>query len=473
MRSRAIRGPERSLRRARTRGRERSRRRASLRAWACLAMFVSALGLGFSGAVQGEGVVRDTGPITIVRIDGSINPASSDYLQKAIRDAEAKGSRILLLELDTPGGLVTSTQDIIQAMLRSTVPIVVFVSPQGAWAGSAGTFITMAGHVAVMAPGSTIGAAAPVGVGGGGATPPGEDGKPADTSAQKAENMLTAFIQSIAEERGRNVEWAQKAVRESVAVTADQAVELGVIDFVANDRADLFAKLEGREVKVGGEMQTLALQGAPSETIEMELLTRILDVLASPDLAVLLGMAGLLGLYIEMNNPGLIVPGVVGAICLVLAMIAFQILPFSWTGLLLMGIGVALMVSELFFSAFGLLALAGLGLFLLGGSTIFDRPEVSDLNVSFWPVLVPAAIGMSAFGALVAVAVGRTLGRPQEAGVSELVGMRGVAKTALDPSGTVFVRGEFWNARAEGPVDEDAAVEVIEVDGLLLHVRAV
>lgn len=451
----------------------RTRGRTTLRAWACLAMFVSALGLGLAGAVQGEGVVRDTGPITVVRIDGSINPASSDHLQNAIREAEARGSRMLLLELDTPGGLVSSTQDIIQAMLRSPVPIVVFVSPQGAWAGSAGTFITMAAHIAVMAPGSTIGAAHPVGVGGGGGSPQAEDGKPEDHGARKAENMLTAFIKSIAEERDRNVEWAQEAVRDSVAVTAERAVELNVIDFVANDRADLFAKLEGREVKVGGEVQTLALAGAPTETIEMELLTRILDVLASPDLAVLLGMAGLLGLYIEMNNPGLIVPGVVGAICLVLAMIAFQILPFSWTGVLLMVIGVALMVSELFFSAFGLLFVAGAAFVLLGGSTIFDRPELSDLNVSFWPVLVPAVLGMSAFGALVAIAVGRTQGMPQESGVGELIGMRGVAKTALDPSGTVFLRGEHWNARADGPIEAEATVEVTDVEGLLVHVRRV
>ncbi len=416
-------------------------------------------------------VTRDSGVVLVARIDGSINPASSDYLQKAIRSAEEKQARLLLLEMDTPGGLVSATQDIIQAMLESKVPIVVYVSPQGAWAGSAGTFITMAAHIAAMAPGSTIGAAHPVSVGGSAPEAEGEDGKPTDHGAKKAENMLAAFIKAIAEERGRNVEWAQEAVRESVAVTAEKAVELNVIDLVAKNRSDLFEQLEGRTVKLEGGDEVLVLAGATTETIEMELLTRILNVLASPDLAVLLGMAGLLGLYIEMNNPGLIIPGVAGAVCLVLAMIAFQILPFSWTGVIVMGIGVGLMISEAFFPAYFLLFAAGAGCLLLGGAMVFDRPEVSDLNVSFWPVLVPAVAGMAGFGALVAFAVGRTMGRAQTSGVDELILMEGIARTDLDPSGTVFVRGEYWNARAMETIPADSPVVVEAVEGLLLKVR--
>ena len=414
-----------------------------------------------------------SGPILVVRIDGSINPASSDYLQKAIRTAEERNARALLLEMDTPGGLVTSTQDIIKAMLRAKIPVIVYVAPQGAWAGSAGTFITLAGHVAAMAPGSTIGAAHPVGVGGGGGpTEEGEDGQAADHSARKAENMLAAYIKAIAEERGRNVEWAQEAVRDSVAVTADKALELGVIDLVAKDRADLFAQLEGREIEVAGEPVVLTLTGAATEELEMELLTRIMNVLASPDLAVLLFMAGLLGLYVEMNQPGLIVPGVAGAICLVLALIAFQILPFSWVGFLLMLAGLGLMIAEAFVTSFGLLFIGGAGLLLLGGSMIFDQPELSDLDVSFWPVLVPAVGGMGAFGALVVWAVGRSMGRPQESGVSEMVGMHGMARTDLDPSGTVFIRGEFWSARSDEPIAADTQVVAERVEGLILRVRA-
>jgi membrane-bound serine protease (ClpP class) len=418
---------------------------------------------------------RDSGPITIARIDGSINPASSDYLQKAIQQSEERGARALVIEMDTPGGLVTSTQDIIQAMLRAKVPVIVYVSPQGAWAGSAGTFITLAGHVAAMAPGSTIGAAHPVGVGGGGGgggEEEGEGGKAADHSARKAENMLTAFIKAIAEERGRNVEWAQEAVRDSVAVTAERALERGVIDLIAENRDDLFAQLEGKELEISGKRQVLVLAGAATEELEMELLTRIMNVLASPDLAVLLFMAGVLGLYVEMNQPGLIFPGVAGAICLVLALIAFQILPFSWAGVLLMIMGIGLMIAEAFVTSFGLLFAAGAGLLLLGGSMLFDRPELSDLNVSFWPVLVPAVAGMGAFGALVVFAVGRSMGRKQESGVSELVGMEGVARTDLTPSGTVFIRGEYWNARSEEPISAESTVVAEGVDGLVLKVRA-
>lgn len=418
-----------------------------------------------------EQVRRDSGPLMVVRIDGSINPASSDHLQRAIRQSEEAGARALLLELDTPGGLVSSTQDIIQAMLRSKVPIIVYVSPQGAWAGSAGTFITLAGHVAAMAPGSTIGAAHPVGVGGGGGAPAGEDGKAEDHAAAKAENMLSAFIKAIAEERDRNVEWAEDAVRNSVAVTADRALELNVIDLVADDREDLLRQLEGREIKMGSKTHVLVLAGAPTQDIEMPLMTRILDVLASPDVAVLLFMAGVLGLYVEMNQPGLIVPGVAGAICLLLALIAFQILPFSWVGVLLMLVGLGLMVAEAFVTSFGLLFLAGAGCMLLGGSMLFDRPEVSDLNVSFWPVLVPAVGGMGAFGALVVWAVGRSMGRRQESGVYELVGMEGMARTAIDPSGTVFIRGEYWNARSTEAIAADSPVVAERVEGLILHVR--
>lgn len=423
-------------------------------------------------AAEDEPAKRNSGPLTVIRIDGSINPASSDYIQRAIRESEELGARALLMELDTPGGLVSSTQDIIQAMLRSKVPIIVYVSPQGAWAGSAGTFITLAGHIAAMAPGSTIGAAHPVGIGGGsGGSAEGEDGKTEDHAAAKAENMLAAYIKSIAEERDRNVEWAQDAVRNSVAITADRAVELNVVDLVAMDRADLLKQLEGREVKLGGTTEVLFLVGAPVREIEMQLLTRIFNVLASPDVAVLLFMAGVLGLYVEMNQPGMIFPGVAGAICLLLALIAFQILPFSWVGVLLMLAGLGLMVAEAFVTSFGLLFAAGAACMLLGGSMLFDRPELSDLNVSFWPVLVPAVGGMGAFGALVVWAVGRSMGRPQESGVYELIGMEGVARTALDPSGTVFIRGEHWNARATETIPADAPVVAERVEGMVLHVR--
>ncbi len=408
--------------------------------------------------------------LNVVVISGTINPASSDFLQKAIVQSETEAAAALIVELDTPGGLVASTKDIIQAILNARVPVVVYVAPRGAWAGSAGTFITLAGHVAAMAPGTSIGAAHPVGIGGG--APGGEeDEKSRDFAAEKAENLLAAFIESIAKERKRNVEWAVKAVRESVAIAPDEALRLNVIDLVAENRAELLEKLEGRSVRVAGEERTLSLAGAVEHRIEMPALTRLLHVLASPDVAVLLIMAGLLGLYIEFNQPGLIVPGLVGAACLILAMIALQLLPFSWLGLLLLLAGIALLAAEVFVTSYGLLFALGIGLVLVGGSMLFRLPEVSDLTVSFWTVLVPAVAALGLFAALVVFAVGRSLGRRQTAGVGELLGLVGRATTAVSPEGRVFVRGEYWTARADESIPPGERVEVTGVEGLRLRVR--
>jgi membrane-bound serine protease (ClpP class) len=412
--------------------------------------------------------VERSGPVVVARIDGSINPASSDYLQRAIDTAAKRGAVILLIELDTPGGLVASTQDIIQAMLASRVPIVVYVAPQGAWAGSAGTFITLAAHVAAMAPGSSIGAAHPVGIGGG--SPGEESGKPS-VGDQKAENLMASFIESIAKKRNRNVEWAEKAVRESVAATAEEALELHVIDLVARDRAELLERLDGRVVETDQGPQRLSIAGAAQQEIEMGLLTRILNVIVDPNVAVLLLMAGLLGLYVEFNQPGLILPGVLGGGCLILAMIAMQVLPFSWVGVLLLLLGAGLLIAEAFVTSFGVLLVSGLACLLIGGAMLFDRPDLSDLAVDFWRVLVPAVTGVGLCAGLLVLAIGRVLRRPQTAGVEEMIGMIGVAATRLAPSGTVEIRGEFWRADATEPIEADERVEAIAVDGMRLQVR--
>jgi len=414
--------------------------------------------------------VAAAGFVNVATVSGAINPASSDYLQKVIARSESEGAAAVLIELDTPGGLLASTKDIIQAILNARVPVIVYVSPQGAWAGSAGTFITLAAHVAAMAPGTSIGAAHPVGVGG---APGGgkSDEKGRDYAAEKAENFTAAFIESIARERKRNVDWAVKAVRESVAIPADEAVRLHVVDLVAPDRADLLAKIDGREVSVAGAPRKLGLAGAELRAVDRTLTNRFFDVLANPDIAVLLILAGMLGLYVEFTTPGVLVPGVAGALCLVLGFISLQILPFSWLGLLLLFGGIALVVAELFVTSFGLLFALGVGCFLLGGSMLFDRPAESDLNVSFWSVLVPAVAAVTIFGAVVVYAVGRTLRRAPVTGMNALVGRVGRAVTALSPEGTVFVRGEHWSARAESPVAAGANVEILAVEGMRLRVR--
>jgi membrane-bound serine protease (ClpP class) len=408
--------------------------------------------------------------VNLVVIDGSINPASADHLLKAIEESENDGAAALLIELDTPGGLLAATKDIVQGMLGAEVPVIVYVAPAGAWAASAGAFITLAAHVAAMAPGTSIGAASPVSATGGGGER-GEDNQRTDVSAEKAEKFTIAFIESIAKERNRNVDWAMRAVREAEAVHQDEALELGVIDFVSRSRAELFEQAEGREIELAGGTVVLELVGAEVRLLEMDRMTRLFNFLASPDIAVLFVMAGLLGLYIEFNQPGMIVPGVAGLLCLILAGFAFQILPFSWVGLVVMLLGVGLVAAEVFFPTYGVLFAVGIACFLFGGSTLFDMPETSDLSVSFWSVLVPAVAGFATFAGIVVVAIGRSLRRAQTAGVSEMIGMVGRSETDLSPEGRIFVRGEYWNVTADQAIAAGDRVEVTAVVGMRLLVR--
>ncbi len=435
---------------------------------ACAALLAALAAV--AGGAEAPPAFRPGGHVNLIRVEGSINPASADFILKSIRQSEEEGAAALILELDTPGGLLAATKDIIQGILNAGVPVVVYVAPRGAWAGSAGTFITLAGHVAAMAPGTSIGAAHPVGIGGGGrGEKEGEKGR--DFAAEKAENFTAAFIEAIARERGRNVEWAIQAVRESVAIAQDEALRIGVIDLVAGTREDLLEKLEGRIVKVRGREVALSVAGAPLRVLEMDLLTRIMHVLASPDVAVLLLLAGAVGLYVEFNQPGLILPGVAGAVCLILGFIALQILPFSWTGLLLLALGVGFFVAEAFVTAYGAFFAAGLLCFLLGGSMIFDLPELGGLQVSFYTVLLPAAAAFALAAGTVVYAVGRARRAAPQSGVGELIGARARADGRLAPTGRVFVHGEYWNAVAEEPVEEGETVEIVGVEGLCLRVR--
>jgi len=418
--------------------------------------------------------------VNLATVNGSINPASADYLIAAIEKSEQDGAAALLIEMDTPGGLVSSTKDIIQAMLNAEVPIIVYVSPRGAWAASAGTFITVAANVAAMAPGTSIGAAHPVPAMGGSPPPPerGSDEKAptSDMGMQKAENLLAAYMETIAKKRNRNVEWVVEAVRTSVAIGEDEALEIGVIDMIAENRSELLASLDGRVVEIGdGSKVTLALADARVEPLEMTTVQGLFNFLSNPNVAVLLLMAGMLGLYVEFNNPGMIFPGAAGGVCLLLAGIAFQYIPFSWIGLILMLLGLALFVAEVFLPTYGILFACGIGAFLLGGTLVFDRPELSDLTVSFWQVLLPSVVAMSICVGVVVFAVGRSMLSGQIAGVNELIGLVGRSTTRLDPDGTVFVRGEFWSVDRDDldtdPIDSGEAVEVTAVEGMRLRVR--
>jgi membrane-bound serine protease (ClpP class) len=436
--------------------------------------------LGLSMLATGAADARQ---ILVVTIDGSINQASAEYLIDAIARAEEEGAAAVLIEMNTPGGFVLDTQDIIQAMLNASVPTIVYVTPRGASATSAGTFITLAANVAAMKPGTSIGAAHPlIPVGGGAPGPPGTPGTDEDKPSQtvmeeKLENYLSAYIESIAKQRNRNVEWAEQAVRNSVAITADEALELNVIDLIANDRGELFEAIQGRSVEVDGKEETLDLANAIAVPVEMTPVQRIFDFLIDPNLAFILFAIGVGGLYLEFQNPGMIVPGAVGVVAMLILGFTMHILPFSWVGALLLLLGIGLLIAELFITSFGLLFAAGITCFLLGGTMIFDRPDVWDLTVSFWEVLVPITTAIAVLGIVITYSLGRTFLSRQTAGVDEMIGLVGRCQSALDPKGKVFVRGEYWNAVLNGSDDAPAtigpgeSVEIVSVDGLTLHVR--
>lgn len=450
----------------------------ALVAWVALAAHagepLEAVTAQTSAAAPSEPALRE-GPVLVATVKGTINPASADYVVGAIEQAEREGAVLLIVELDTPGGILSSAQDIVQAFLDADVPIAVFVSPRGAWAASAGAFITMAGHIAAMTPDSSIGAAHPVNpFGGNERAPSGEGGEsppPADIELEKAENFTVSFIEAIARQRGRNAEWAAKAVRESIAATADEALELGVIDVVVRNRAALLAEVDGRVVELPDGPVRLAVGDAEPRELPMGMLARFLHAIWNPTIALMLLTAGGVLLWIEFSTPGVSVPGVVGMACILVGAVSLSVVPFSWLGLVLFGGGLVLMGLELVTPAHGLLFTAGVVAMLLGGSMVFDRPDASDLNVPFWSVVAPVVGSFAAFAGLAAYAVGRVLRKPSRLGEGELIGMRGVASTPLAPSGTVALRGELWSADADGEIAQGEPVEVVQIEGMRLRVR--
>jgi membrane-bound serine protease (ClpP class) len=438
---------------------------------ACVALTLVALG---AGGAAGAATVN------VARVSGAINPAVADYLIKAIQQSQADEAQALVIELDTPGGLLSSTKDIVTALLNARVPVVVFVAPRGAWAGSAGTFITLAGHVAAMAPGTSIGAAHPVSALPGTPTPepapPGESEKravPRDIAGEKIENFAAAFIESIARERQRNVEWAIEAVRNSEAITSREALQKKVVDLLADDLEDLLERLHGRRVSLSkDESVTLDTRDAVTRTLEMSALNRFFDVIADPQIAVLLILGGLLGLYVEFTQPGVYLPGIAGLACLILAGLSLSIIPFNWVGLILIAAGVALMVAELLLPTFGVLLVLGVLCLALGAYSIFDVPEEMDLVVPFWRVIFPAVAGLGLVAGFVVFLTARTLLHPQVAGAEGLVGAAAIVDTRIEPLGTgrVRVHGELWRAEASEPIEAGARVRILEVRDLSVRV---
>jgi membrane-bound serine protease (ClpP class) len=420
-------------------------------------VFVSALAVLLLPALAGAAAA----PVAKLDIEGVISPVTLRLVESAIERAQADGAQALVIQLDTPGGLERSMRAIVQRMLNAEVPVIVYVGPTGARAASAGVFITMAAHIAAMAPATNIGAASPVAMGGG-----------ADkTMMKKIENDAAAFIRTVATERGRNAEWAEKAVRQAVSVTEREAVKLRVVDFVADSIPDLLEKAHGRTVKTARGTVTLATKGAVVKPIEIGFRDRFLHVITDPNVAYVLMMLGMLGLFFELSTPGAILPGVIGGISLILAFFAFQSLPINYAGLLLILFGIVLFIAEIKVVSHGILAIGGTVAMMLGSIMLFDAPEVG-VRVSWW-VVVPT-VGSTAALFLWVVAAGvRALARRASTGAAGMIGETGVARGALAPEGQVAIHGEIWRALAEGPpLAEGARVRVVDVQGLTLKVVA-
>ena len=400
--------------------------------------------------------------IKVLRIEESINPGTAAFLARGATQAVEEDAVLLVVELDTPGGLVTSMRTMIKTIMNVPIPVVVFVSPSGAQAASAGVFVVMAADIAAMAPGTNIGAAHPVVAG----------GKDMDeTMNTKVVNDLVAFIKSIATRRGRNAEWAEEAVRKSVSITAEEALKFKVIDLVARDVDDLLAKLEGWPIQTKEGEKKLALKGLPAETVEENLRDKILKTISNPNIAYLLMLIGMAGLYFELSHPGAIFPGVVGGISLILAFYAFQTLSVNYAGVLLIILGAILFLLEIKVTSYGLLSVGGVICLTLGSIMLFNT-GAPGLRIS-WSVLIPAVLVISGFFMTVAFLAMRAHMAKPRTGYQGLIGEIAVAKESLAPDGKVFVHGELWNATSEDIVPVGSKVEVIEVENLWLKVRKI
>jgi membrane-bound serine protease (ClpP class) len=420
---------------------------------ACLALWFTAI----AASALGE-------RICFIKIDGPIGPATAAYVARSVGEAQSSNAQCLIIQLNTPGGLLDSTQVIVRNLLASSVPVVVYVAPIGATATSAGCFITLAANVAAMAPATTIGAAHPVTIGGGLAS--GGSEKPDDTMKQKLENFSVSYIEAIATKRQRNIEWAKSAVRESASIPADKALEMGVIEIIAKDMTDLQQQLNGRMVE-GKELKT-----AHAEIVEIAMSTseRIFQAVWRPEVMFILMLVAIYGIIGELSSPGAILPGVVGVIALVLVLYMAAILPINVTGLILIALALALLVFDLFAPTHGVLTVGGIVAFLIGSLMLFDRGDpLFRLSLAY---IIPATIITALFFAFVLAKGLRAQLLPSKTGRETLLGKTVEAFTPIDSSGgKVFLEGEYWNAVSDTPVKEGDPVEVAAVLGLTLKVR--
>lgn len=400
--------------------------------------------------------------VELIAIDGSINPAVANYVEDALSAARDEGASALVIRLDTPGGLLTSAERIVKMLLSAPVPVIVYVAPSGASAASAGTFVTEAANIAAMAPGTTIGAAHPVNETGGSIK---------GVMGEKIVNYTVSFAKSIARERGRNEQWIEQAVRRSAAIGEHEALEKHVIDIVAPDLRSVLVEASGRTVQVAGRPVRLELADADVRRFPMSLGQQVLNILSDPNIVYLLLMAGLIGLYFEFAHPGAIFPGVAGAICLVLALASFQVLPINVSGLLLILLGVTMLVAEAFVTSYGVLGLGGVVALTFGSLLLVDT---SKTNIAVnRQIVYGAALGVSAIILGLGYFLARERGKVARTGPEALIGEIGVVREAIAPgaAGTVFVHGELWRATSDEALSPGAKAIVVSVRGLEVTVK--
>jgi membrane-bound serine protease (ClpP class) len=401
--------------------------------------------------------------VSLIKIDGAIGPATATYIARSIEAARAQNAQCLVIQLNTPGGLLDSTQKIVQSFLGSPVPIVVYVAPTGATATSAGCFITIAAGVAAMAPATTIGAAHPVSIGG---FPSGGEEKPDETMKQKLENFSVSYIETIAGKRQRNVEWAKSAVKDSASITAEKALELKVIDLIATDMPDLLQKLNGRIV----DGKPLKTAGAEVAEVRMSPAERIFQKLWRPEVMFILMLIAMYGIIAEVSTPGAILPGVAGAIALLLFLYMAAVLPVNVTGLVLIALAIMLFIFDVYATTHGVLTIGGVIAFLIGSLMLFNRADpLFRLSLNY---IIPATLITAAFFVFVIGKGLRAQLLPVKVGKETLIGKTVTALTPIDSrSGRIFVEGEYWNAISDTPLEKDQAVEIASVQGLTLKVK--